>query len=79
MLNMSQAQQFFGVKEAGSFPQRREGCDTWNYVVNKYALHVTGPFVLYPIVARFGHLIAFSSGRLSSVNQTRRLFAPSNP
>ena len=68
---MSQEQHIFENNEAWYFPRGHEAVVTQKYAVNKYALHVSGPFVLYPIVAPLGGLITFANGRMNRANQTK--------
>lgn len=76
---MNKGRQVLKDNEAASIPRGCEGCDTQEYVVNKYVLHVTRSFVLYPIVARFWDLITFRSGGADRVHQSRGWCALSAP
>ena len=76
---MNKGRQVLKDNEAASIPRGCEGCDTQEYVVNKYVLHVTRSFVLYPIVALFWDLITFFDGGANRAHQSAGQFAPSNP
>ena len=72
---MNKGQQVLRSNEAVCFPRCEEEGDAWKYVVNKYVLHVTRSFVLYPIVALFGVLITFWCRGSGGIYQSRGLSA----